>query len=177
MCMLRQVRSHQDQRQEAKVKKRRDISNTSAGPGGRQDSRERGARSPASKHRHAAAAGPVPAALHTHARVWPLSADREHGRGDLHDRRPDASVAEGGSTRPVPASRGFTLWCRSRTATSSFGRQALERTTGSSSTGFIGTAWSTSRGTRAGPPAGQRHIDCICVPLHAAEHRVFVPCV
>ena len=128
-----------------------------------------------SKHRHAAAATCARSPPHT--RVWPLSADREHGRGDLHDRRPDASVAEGGSTRPVPASRGFTLWCRSRTATSSFGRQALERTTGSSSTGFIGTAWSTSRGTRAGPPAGQRHIDCICVPLHAAEHRVFVPCV
>eukprot|EP00964_Phaeocystis_antarctica_P074314 scaffold45672_cov69-Phaeocystis_antarctica.AAC.4 len=100
-----------------------------------------------SKHRHAAAATCARSPPHT--RVWPLSADREHGRGDLHDRRPDASVAEGGSTRPVPASRGFTLWCRSRTATSSFGRQALERTTGSSSTGFIGTAWSTSRGTRA----------------------------
>ena len=168
LAHLRQVRSHQDQRQEAKVKKRRDkniilISNTSAGPGGRQDSRERGARSPASKHRHAAAAGPVPAALHTHARVWPLSADREHGAGPGKPWLHPVVPLEDGNIFLWPTGPGTDDWLFKH-----------------------GVYWPrmADQPWYAGPPAGQRRIAFVfrCTRpsryyQSAWPHRVVVPCV
>ena len=73
--------------------------------------------------------GSVPAALHTHA--CGLSPQIEN-------------------TEPVPASRGFTPWCRSRTA-----KRGLLAPRG--------------RPAVVHGPARRPAPHCICVPLHAAE--------
>ena len=132
-----------------------------------------------------------PAALHTRARdrrdlcQQPSTHVRRSRTRTWRSTRSAIRCFCGGrSTRAVPASRGFTPWCRSRTATSSFGRQALERPTGSSSMESIGPARSTSRGRGPARLASERRIAFVfrCTRpsryyQSAWPHRVVVPCV